>query len=109
MTMTDKIELIPDPAADMISVAELLMLGVENRIGRIADASEQIVALTAKGLTNIEGLTAQIHRLADAFESMAGTLAAVTDLTEGKDGVVRGFIRHDRTTNGLLAFRGSDD
>jgi hypothetical protein len=92
----DRIQLIPDPATDAetISTVELLMLSIESRFGRAANALERIAA----GTNNLEALTQQVHRLADALDAVSNTLGCITESVQSDvDGVTRCFVRtrHD--------------
>jgi hypothetical protein len=101
--------LAPPPEPETISVGELLLLNIETRIGRIAAACEASNKIKAAGTNNLEALTQQVHRLADALDAVSNTLAEVTERVEGKDGKYRGYIRHDRTTGHILSFRDDSD
>jgi hypothetical protein len=100
MSADTKIQPIPDPATDieMVSMVELLMLGIESKFGRAANALERIAA----GTNNIEALTQQVHRLADSLDSISNTLACVTDSVEGADGVSRCYVRTRDENHGWL-------
>lgn len=88
---------------DMMSVTELLLLSAEHRFGRIAAALETVATAATAGRNDIAGLTAQVYRLADAFESIAAVFACVTESVEGEDGVSRCVIRtRDTVPNSLL-------
>jgi hypothetical protein len=90
----DNIELIPDPAPETIQFSELLLLSLEQRFGRLCASLETTAKAATAGANNIEGLTAQVHRLADAFEQMAGFIGCVTESVESEaDGGTRCFIR----------------
>jgi hypothetical protein len=87
-------ELSAPPEPEMISIGELLLLNIETRIGRIATALETANKIKAAGRDDIAGLTAQVNRLADAFETMAGVMACVTESVESEaDGVTRCYVR----------------
>jgi hypothetical protein len=96
---------------DMMSVTELILLSAEHRFGRIADALEKSATAATAGRNDITGLTAQVNRLADAFEAVAGLLSCVTESVEGQDGISRCVIRTRDTVPGALAMRddGSED
>lgn len=89
---------------ETISVGELLLLSIETRIGRIATACETSNKIKAASRDDIVGLTAQVHRIADALDSIAAVFGCITESVEGKDGKYRGYIRHDRTTGNILSF-----
>jgi hypothetical protein len=104
----DRIQLIPDPATDAetISTVELLMLSIESRFGRAANALERIAA----GTNNLEALTQQVHRLADALDNVSDTLAGVTERVKGEDGKYRSFVRTRDDNHGwLLSHRDARD
>jgi hypothetical protein len=93
----------PEPEIEMISIGELLLLSVETRIGRIAEALETAAKVKAAGADNIEALTQQVHRLADAFEAMAGVMACVTeDVQSDADGVTRCYVRTRDDNHGFF-------
>jgi hypothetical protein len=99
----DVIEELSAPEPELISIGELLLLNVETRIGRIADALETANKIKATHRDDITGLTANINRLADAFEAMAGVLACVTESVESDaDGVTRCYIRTRDDNHGWL-------
>jgi uncharacterized protein Yka (UPF0111/DUF47 family) len=85
--------MMPEPEIEMISVGELLLLNIETRIGRIADALETAAKAKAASRNDVAGLTAQVNRIADALESLAAVFGCVTESTEGKDGVSRCHVR----------------
>jgi hypothetical protein len=99
----------PEPEIETISLIELLLLGIEPRFERIAAALETANKIKTADRNDIVGLTAQVNRLADAFEAMAGVMGCITARVEGADGVTRGYVRHDRTTNGILSFADDRD
>ena len=74
---TDEVELPP------LHADELFLLSIETRLGRVADALENVVKIKTAGRDDITGLTAQVNRLADAFEGMATTLGCITESIEG--------------------------
>jgi ABC-type transporter Mla subunit MlaD len=81
-------------AVEMMSAAELLMLSIESRFGKMVSALDRVAGATTAGADNITALTEQVNRLADAFEQMAGTLACVTEAVESdEDGLTRCFVR----------------
>jgi hypothetical protein len=82
-----------EPKVEMISIGELLLLSIETRIGRIADACEAANKIKTAGRNDIVGLTAQVERLANAFEAMAGFVGCLTESVEGQDGVARCYLR----------------
>jgi hypothetical protein len=90
---------LPDPEPETISLTDLLLLGIEPRLARIADALENAVKADRN---NFEALTAQVHRLADAFETMAGFIGCVTESIEGADDKVRCYVRTYATSNVAL-------
>jgi hypothetical protein len=96
---------------DMMSAVELILLSAEHRFGRIADALETVATAATAGRNDITGLTAQVNRLADAFEAVAGLLSCVTESVEGHDGVSRCVIRTRDTVPNALSMRddGSED
>jgi hypothetical protein len=99
----DRIQLIPDPATDTetVSMVELLMLSIETRFGKAANALERIAA----GTNNLEALTQQVHRLADALDSISQIFGCVTESVEGADGISRCIIRTRDTVPNVLSFR----
>jgi hypothetical protein len=97
------------PEPEMLSAVELILLSAEHRFGRMANALETAAKAATAGANNVEALTAQVHRLADAFEAMAGFMGCITERVEGQDGVYRGYVRHNRTTNGLLSYADDRD
>lgn len=95
--------------ADFIPFSELLLLSLEQRAGRLCDAAEAVVKTTAKGAANIEALTAQITRLADALDAVSNTLACVTESVQGEDGVDRCFVRTvDRSNHAYVLANRND-
>jgi uncharacterized protein Yka (UPF0111/DUF47 family) len=91
------------PEPEMISIGELLLLSVETRIGRIADALETANKIKATHRDDIAGLTANINRLADAFEAMAGVMACVTESVQSDaDGVTRCYVRTRDDNHGFF-------
>lgn len=95
----------PEPEIEMISVGELLLLNIESRIGRIADALEATNKMKTADRNDIVGLTAQVNRLADALDSIAAVFGCVTESVEGADGVSRCVIRTRDTVPNVLSFR----
>jgi hypothetical protein len=97
----------PEPV-EFISIGELLLLNVETRIGRIADALETANKIDRN---NFEALTAGVNRLADAFEMMAGFIGCVTDSVQSDaDGVTRCYVRtRDENHGWLLSSRDDRD
>ena len=104
----DEVEELSAPEPERISTGELLLLNIETRIGRIADALEAANKIKAAGADNMEALTQQVHRLADALDSISAVFGCITERVEGQDGVYRGYVRHDRTTNGILSYAGNE-
>src|ERR1700682_2760393 len=98
--MTDTTIIADEP--EMLSAVELILLSAEHRFGRIADALETANKLKAAGTNNVEALTTQVHRLADAFEAMAGFIGCVTESVEGTDGVSRCYVRTRDDNHGWL-------
>jgi hypothetical protein len=96
-------------ADEMMSVAELTMLSIENRFGKMLNALDKVANATVTGANNIEALTAQVTRLADAFEAMADFIGCITESVEGADGVSRCYVRTHSTTNGILSFRDNSE
>jgi hypothetical protein len=96
---------------EMISVADLLLLNIETRIGRIATACETSNKIKAASRDNITELTAQVNRLADALDSIAAVFGCITESVEGSDGVSRCIVRTRDTAPHVLSFRndGSED
>jgi len=101
----DEIEALSAPEPETISIGELLLLNIETRIGRIADACEAANKIKAASRDDITGLTAQVTRLADALDSIAAVLGCVTESFEGEDGVSRCVIRTRDTVPGALSQR----
>jgi hypothetical protein len=99
----DHVELPP------LHADELFLLSIETRIGRIADALEAANKIETAGRNDIVGLTAQVNRLADAFEAMAGFIGCLTESVEGADGVSRCVIRTRDTVPASLSFRDDRD
>lgn len=90
-------------ADDTLSPTELILLSLEHRFGRMSTALEMAAKGTVSGANNIDALTAQIGRLADAFEAMAGFIGCVTESVKGEDGEYRCFVRtHDRSNHAYL-------
>jgi ABC-type transporter Mla subunit MlaD len=88
---------------DMMSAVELILLSAEHRFGRIADALETVATAATAGRNDITGLTAQVNRLADAFEAMAGVMACVTESVESDaDGVTRCYVRTRDDNHGFF-------
>jgi hypothetical protein len=97
----------PEPEIETISIGELLLLNIETRIGRIADALETANKIDRN---NFEALTAGVNRLADAFEQMAGTLACITESVESDaDGVTRCYIRTRDDNHGFFLSQRNGD
>jgi hypothetical protein len=98
------------PAADAdegelppLHADELFLLSIETRLGRVADALEKTANAVTAGRDDITGLTAQVTRLADAFEAMAGVMACVTESVESDaDGVTRCYVRTRDDNHGFL-------
>lgn len=101
----EQIKTLSAPEPEMISTGELLLLNVETRIGRIADALETANKIKMADRNDIVGLTAQVNRLADALDSIAAVFGCVTESVEGADGVSRCVIRTRDTVPGSLSFR----
>jgi hypothetical protein len=100
---SDEIEALSVPEPETISIGELLLLNIETRIGRIADACEAANKIKTAGRDDIVGLTAQVNRLADAFEAMAGVMACVTESVESDaDGVTRCYVRTRDDNHGFF-------
>jgi hypothetical protein len=88
---------------ETISMSELLLLNIETRFGRMANALENVAKIKAASRDNIAGLTAQVNRLADAFEAMAGVMACVTESVESDaDGVTRCYVRTRDDNHGFF-------
>jgi hypothetical protein len=90
------------PEIETIPLTDLLLLGLEPRFERIATALENVATIKAAGRNDIVGLTAQVNRLADAFEAMAGFIGCITDSVEGADGVSRCYVRTRHDNHGWL-------
>jgi hypothetical protein len=91
------------PEIEMISVGELLLLNIETRIGRIADACEAANKIKTAGRDDIVGLTAQVHRLADALDSIAAVFGCITESVESDaDGVTRCYVRTRDDNHGFF-------
>jgi hypothetical protein len=86
---------------DTLSATELVLLSLEHRFGRIATALED----SAAAAKNIDGLTAQVERLADAFTSIAATLDCLTESVEGEDGRSRCTLRTFDARPSILSLR----
>jgi Flp pilus assembly protein TadG len=84
------------------------LLSLEHRFGRMANALEMAAKAATVGANNIEGLTAQVNRLADAFEAMAGFIGCVTESVEGVDGVSRCYVRTRDDNHGWLLSQTDD-
>jgi hypothetical protein len=82
-----------------------LLLNIESRIGRIADALETANKIKTADRTDIVGLTAQVNRLADALDSISAVFGCVTESVEGADGVSRCVIRTRDTVPNALSQR----
>jgi len=79
---------------ETIPLADLLLLGIDSKIGRIADALETSNKLKAKGRDDIAGLTAQVNRIASALESLAAVVGCVTEFVQSDaDGATRCYLR----------------
>lgn len=89
------------PEADTIPLHDLLLLGVEHRLGRIANALEKDAAIKCE-------LTAQVARLADAMGFIALTFNTLTECVEGKDGETRCTIRTHKSSPNFLSFAGEE-
>jgi len=100
-----------EPELPPLHADELFLLSIETRLGRVADALETTANAVTAGRDDIAGLTAQVHRLADALDSIAAVFGCVTESVEGHDGVSRCVIRTRDTVPGALAMRddGSED
>ena len=94
---------------EMMSAVELILLSAEHRFGRIATALETVATAATAGRNDIAGLTAQVNRLADAFEAVAGLLSCVTESVEGEDGISRCVIRTRDTVLNALSQRDDRD
>jgi hypothetical protein len=94
---------------ETISLTDLLLLGIEPRLARIADACEAANKIKTAGRNDIAGLTAGVNRLADAFEAMAGFIGCITESVEGADGVSRCFVRTQDRSNHAFLLAGADD
>ncbi len=107
----DEIEVLsaPEPEIETISLTDLLLLGIEPRFARIADALETANKIKTADRNDIVGLTAQVNRLADAFESMAGVMGCVTESVKGEDGVYRCFVRTQDRSNHAFLLASADD
>lgn len=101
--MTDNTIIADEP--EMLSAVELILLSAEHRFGRMAIALETAAKAGTAGANNVEALTAQVHRIADAFEAMAGFMGCITESVEGEDGVSRCVIRTRDTVPGALSQR----
>jgi hypothetical protein len=75
-------------APETIPFSELLLLSLEQRFGRLCASLE-----ATAGANNIEALTAQVTRLADALDAVSNTLACVTESVKGEDSEYRCFVR----------------
>jgi hypothetical protein len=90
---------------ETISIGELLLLNIEQRIGRIATACETSNKIKAASRDNITELTAQVHRLADALDSISAVFGCITESVEGADGVSRCVVRTRDFAPHILSFR----
>ena len=82
---------------------ELFLLSIETRMGRIADALEKTANAVTAGRDDITGLTAQVTRLADAFEVMAGFIGCITETVESDvDGKTRCYVRTRDDNHGFF-------
>jgi hypothetical protein len=102
--------LTPEPETEMISLSELLLLGFDTRLGHIAESIEKATAVKAAGRNDIEALTAQVSRLAEAFEVMAGFIGCITESVESDaDGKTRCYVRtRDENHGYFLSQRDGD-
>jgi len=92
---------------EMLSAVELILLSAEHRFGRIATALETMATAATAGRDDITGLTVQVNRLADAFESIAEIFGQVTAKAEGvDDGVIRRTLRTCDFSPGALTTYG---
>jgi hypothetical protein len=98
--MTDTTIVADEP--EMLSAVEMILLSAEHRFGRMANALETAAKAATAGANNVEALTQQVHRLADAFEAMAGFIGCVTESVEGADGVSRCYVRTRDENHGWL-------
>jgi hypothetical protein len=106
--MTDTPTTADEP--EMLSAVELILLSAEHRFGRMATALEKAATAAAVGANNVEALTAQVNRLADAFEAMAGVMACVTESVESDaDGVTRCYVRTRDDNHGFFLSQRNGD
>jgi hypothetical protein len=94
-------------APETISLTDLLLLGIEPRFERLTAALENVVKIKTAGANNIEALTVQVNRLADALDSIAATLGCITESVKSdEDGVTRCYVRtRDDNHDWFLASR----
>lgn len=93
----------PEPEIETISLTDLLLLGIEPRFARIADALEATNKIKTAGRDDIAGLTQQVTRLADALDSIAAVLGCVTESVESDaDGVTRCYVRTRDDNHGFF-------
>jgi hypothetical protein len=97
----------PPPEPETISVTDLTLLSFLPRFERIANACEVANAFKTIHKDDITGLTQQVHRLADAFEAMAGLVGCITESVKSdEDGAIRGYVRvRDDNHDWFLASR----
>ncbi len=96
-------------APETIPFSELLLLSLEQRFGRLCAAMETTAKAATAGANNIEALTAQVTRLADALDAASNTLGCITESVKGEDGVYRCFVRtQDRCNHAFLLARADD-
>jgi methyl-accepting chemotaxis protein len=101
--MTDTAIVTDEP--EMLSAVELILLSAEHRFGRMANALEKAAKAATAGANNVEALTTQVHRLADALEAMAEFMGCITESVEGEDGISRCVIRTRDTVPNALSQR----
>lgn len=93
----------PEPEPELISTGELLLLSVETRIGRIADALETANKIKTADRNDIVGLTEGVNRIADALGSIAAVFGCVTESVESDaDGVTRCYVRTRDDNHGFF-------
>ncbi len=91
------------PEIEMISVGELLLLNIETRIGRIADALETANKIKTADRNDILGLTEGVNRIAEALDSIAAVFGCVTESVESDvDGVTRCYVRTRDDNHGFF-------
>jgi hypothetical protein len=91
------------PEIEMISVGELLLLNIETRIGRIAEALETANKIKTADRNDIVGLTEGVNRIADALDSIAAVFGCVTESVESDaDGVTRCYVRTRDDNHGFV-------